>query len=203
MASSLDADRTRALAPVGSRTGAFTVPIGDEIYIGRVQPLGPPGASGAPVALVLRSRTEHLRFLPHLHWQIALTGLAAVLIATIAGYLVARTVTRLVELRPDILVETLLGDFGGHFDYVDTTVDAKPHVWAHNIEAMGRLDQGDIEEAIRTASAIGDDKLQKAAQGVVGPDSFTHGSSAQRTKWFNTGFQSGSMQSCDTFRNQV
>lgn len=52
---------------------------------------------------------------------------------------VARTVTRLRELRPDILVETLLGDFGGHMDYVDTTVDARPHVWAHNIEVVERL----------------------------------------------------------------
>jgi lipoic acid synthetase len=52
---------------------------------------------------------------------------------------VARTVTRLRELRPDILVETLLGDFGGHLDYVDTTVDAAPHVWAHNIEVVRRL----------------------------------------------------------------
>ena len=52
---------------------------------------------------------------------------------------VARTVTRLRELRPDILIETLLGDFGGHYDYVDTTVDAKPHVWAHNIEVVKRL----------------------------------------------------------------
>lgn len=52
---------------------------------------------------------------------------------------VARTVTRLRELRPDILIETLLGDFGGHFDYVDTTVDAKPDVWAHNIEVVARL----------------------------------------------------------------
>ena len=52
---------------------------------------------------------------------------------------VARTVSRLIELRPDILVETLLGDFGGHMDYVDTTVDAKPHVWAHNIEVVERL----------------------------------------------------------------
>jgi lipoic acid synthetase len=52
---------------------------------------------------------------------------------------VARTVTRLRELRPDILVETLLGDFGGHLDYVDTTVDARPHVWAHNIEVVERL----------------------------------------------------------------
>lgn len=52
---------------------------------------------------------------------------------------VARTVTRLRELRPDILIETLLGDFGGHLDYVDTTVDAKPDVWAHNVEVVKRL----------------------------------------------------------------
>lgn len=52
---------------------------------------------------------------------------------------VARTVTRLRELRPDILIETLLGDFGGHMDYVDTTVDASPDVWAHNIEVVKRL----------------------------------------------------------------
>jgi lipoic acid synthetase len=52
---------------------------------------------------------------------------------------VARTVTRLRELRPDILIETLLGDFGGHVDYVDTTIDARPDVWAHNIEVAFRL----------------------------------------------------------------
>jgi lipoic acid synthetase len=52
---------------------------------------------------------------------------------------VARTVTRLRELRPDLLLETLLGDFGGHMDYVDTTADAKPDVWAHNIEVVRRL----------------------------------------------------------------
>lgn len=52
---------------------------------------------------------------------------------------VARTVTRLRELRPDILIETLLGDFGGHLDYVDTTASAKPDVWAHNIEVVRRL----------------------------------------------------------------
>lgn len=52
---------------------------------------------------------------------------------------VARTVTRLRELRPDILIETLLGDFAGHHDYVDVTVDAKPDVWAHNIEVVRRL----------------------------------------------------------------
>jgi lipoic acid synthetase len=55
-----------------------------------------------------------------------------------AGH-VAKTVSRLRELRPDMLVETLLGDFGGHFDPIDATVDAKPHVWAHNIEVVRRL----------------------------------------------------------------
>ena len=86
---------------------------------------------------------------------------------------------------------------------IELQADCFAGVWAHNIQAMGRLDQGDIEEALRSAAAIGDDKLQQASQGVVVPDSFTHGSSAQRTKWFNVGFQSGSMQRCDTFRNPV
>jgi len=77
-------------------------------------------------------------------------------------------------------------------------------VWAHNIQAMDRIEPGDIDEALRSASAIGDDKLQQQGRGVVVPDSFTHGSSAQRTRWFNIGFKSGSMQSCDTFRtNQL
>jgi uncharacterized protein len=77
-------------------------------------------------------------------------------------------------------------------------------VWAYNIQAMDRIEPGDIDEALRSASAIGDDKLQQQSRGVVVPDSFTHGSSAQRTRWFNIGFKSGSMQSCDTFRtNQL
>jgi hypothetical protein len=77
-------------------------------------------------------------------------------------------------------------------------------VWAHHIQAMGRLEQGDIEEAMRTASAIGDDKLQRASQGVVVPDSFTHGSAEQRQRWFMTGFRSGSIRDCDTFQtNQL
>jgi len=86
---------------------------------------------------------------------------------------------------------------------IELQADCFAGVWAHNIQAMGRLDQGDIEEALRSAAAIGDDKLQQASRGVVVPDSFTHGSSAQRTRWFNVGFQSGSMQRCDTFRNPV
>ncbi|KPF71952.1 hypothetical protein IP69_04630 [Bosea sp. AAP35] len=83
---------------------------------------------------------------------------------------------------------------------VELQADCFAGVWAHNIQAMGRIDQGDIEEALRTAAAIGDDMLQKASRGQVVPDSFTHGSAAQRQRWFTTGLKTGSMQSCDTFK---
>jgi signal transduction histidine kinase len=68
--------------------------LGDEDYVGLVQPIGGKASPGEPLAIVLRSRTEHLRFLPALRWQIAITGLAAVLVATLVGYGIARTVTR-------------------------------------------------------------------------------------------------------------
>ncbi len=87
---------------------------------------------------------------------------------------------------------------------VELQADCFAGVWGHHIQQMGRLEQGDIEEAMRTASAIGDDKLQRASQGVVVPDSFTHGSAEQRQRWFMTGFRSGSMRACDTFQtNQL
>ncbi len=70
-------------------------------------------------------------------------------------------------------------------------------VWAHH--AKQTLEAGDIEEAINAATAIGDDKIQQKTQGEVVPDSFTHGSSAQRVRWFKTGFESGQVRSCNTF----
>lgn len=70
-------------------------------------------------------------------------------------------------------------------------------VWAHH--AKQSLEPGDIEEAINAATAIGDDKLQERSQGRVVPDSFTHGSSEQRVRWFKTGFESGQVRSCNTF----
>jgi len=93
-ASSLDPLRTAALAGSNAiaRRGTFTVTLGSEEFIGRTQPLGD-GPIG-PVALVLRSRTEHLQFLSTLRWQIAMIGLAAIAGATLFGYLIARTVTR-------------------------------------------------------------------------------------------------------------
>jgi len=92
VASTFEPDLAGAISAVASQTGVFLTPVGQEIYIARSQPLSADPAG--PVALVLRSRTEHLRFLPALRWQIIVTGLAAVLVATVVGYLVARTVTR-------------------------------------------------------------------------------------------------------------
>ena len=62
---------------------------------------------------------------------------------------------------------------------------------------------GDIDAALQTASAIGDDMLQRKAQGRVVPDSFTHGTSEQRKRWFSVGFQQGSVAACNTFAGQV
>ena len=61
------------------------------------------------------------------------------------------------------------------------------------------LQSGDVEEALNAASAIGDDRLQKQSQGVVVPESFTHGTSEQRVRWFKRGLETGSAKSCDTF----
>ena len=80
---------------------------------------------------------------------------------------------------------------------VELQADCFAGVWAK--DNAGRLEPGDVEEAMRAATAIGDDTLQKAAQGVVVPESFTHGSSAQRTKWFMRGMAGGTVAGCDTF----
>jgi predicted metalloprotease len=84
---------------------------------------------------------------------------------------------------------------------VELMADCLAGVWAKNSDDRFKaLEPGDIEEAMQAASAIGDDRLQKQSQGYVVPDSFTHGSSAQRMRWFQTGYRSGQTQSCDTFR---
>ncbi|MDX2454500.1 neutral zinc metallopeptidase [Desulfosarcina sp.] len=80
--------------------------------------------------------------------------------------------------------------------------DCLAGVWAHHANHTRQLlEAGDVEEGLAAASAIGDDTLQKQSQGYVSPDSFTHGSSAQRVKWFKIGLASGDMDSCDTFNN--
>ena len=74
-------------------------------------------------------------------------------------------------------------------------------VWAHHNEEMNQvLEPGDIEEALRAANAIGDDRLQKQSQGYVVPDAFTHGTSEQRMHWFRKGFETGDIREGDTFK---
>jgi predicted metalloprotease len=79
--------------------------------------------------------------------------------------------------------------------------DCLAGVWAYHANRSGQLlEPGDADEGLRAASAIGDDTLQEAARGRVVPESFTHGSSAQRVRWFKTGMASGRLDDCDTFR---
>jgi len=83
---------------------------------------------------------------------------------------------------------------------LELQADCLAGIWAHSTQARGLLEQGDVEEALTAASAIGDDRLQKQAGGIVSPESFTHGTAEQRARWFRTGFQRGDVDACDTFR---
>jgi hypothetical protein len=86
---------------------------------------------------------------------------------------------------------------------VELQADCFAGVWAqHANRVKPFLDPQDVDEALRAANAIGDDMLQKQSRGTVVPDSFTHGSSAQRVRWFKTGFDTGNMKACDTFNTQ-
>jgi uncharacterized protein len=86
---------------------------------------------------------------------------------------------------------------------VELQADCYAGVWAHHAGNAKLLDPGDLEEGLAAAAAIGDDRLQKQTQGMVVPESFTHGSSAQRVRWFKRGMQSGRAEDCDTFRTEV
>jgi hypothetical protein len=83
---------------------------------------------------------------------------------------------------------------------IELQADCFAGVWAHDAQAARQiLEQGDVEEALNAATQIGDDTLQRRSQGTVVPDSFTHGTSAQRVEWFKRGLQTGSVKQCDTF----
>lgn len=86
---------------------------------------------------------------------------------------------------------------------LELQADCYAGVWAfHANQSRAILEQGDIETALNAATAIGDDALQRQAQGHVVPDSFTHGSSAQRVRWFTKGIQSGQLDACNTFETR-
>jgi len=83
---------------------------------------------------------------------------------------------------------------------IELQADCYAGIWAHNADQARQLiEAGDIEQGINAASAIGDDRLQKQSQGYVTPESFTHGSSEQRVRWFKRGYESGELNQCDTF----
>ncbi len=83
---------------------------------------------------------------------------------------------------------------------LELQADCYAGLWAHHTQkAKQILEQGDVEEALNAASQIGDDRLQKQARGYASPESFTHGTSQQRVKWFQRGFSEGTMQACNTF----
>jgi uncharacterized protein len=86
---------------------------------------------------------------------------------------------------------------------VELQADCFAGVWAHFTDQKGLLEQGDIDEALNAARQIGDDTLQRRTQGYVVPESFNHGTSAQRRTWFENGFASGKISACDTFNNPV
>jgi hypothetical protein len=87
---------------------------------------------------------------------------------------------------------------------MELQADCYAGIWAaREKKQTNLLEAGDIEEALNAASAVGDDRLQKAAQGYVVPESFTHGSSADRVKWFQVGLQTGDLRQCDTFGGRI
>ncbi|GLY08875.1 KPN_02809 family neutral zinc metallopeptidase [Pseudobacillus badius] len=105
------------------------------------------------------------------------------------------TSDKIMPLRQQLSEE----EFNKYLVRFELQADYLAGVWARHAEGMGVLEEGDLDEALNAASAVGDDTLQKQARGYVVPESFTHGTSEQRKRWFNKGFQSGSLTGGDTF----
>jgi predicted metalloprotease len=82
---------------------------------------------------------------------------------------------------------------------LELQADCFAGVWGHSTEQRNILESGDVEEALNAAAAVGDDRIQKQATGAVNPETWTHGSAKQRVSWFRTGFDSGDVESCNTF----
>jgi predicted metalloprotease len=83
---------------------------------------------------------------------------------------------------------------------LELQADCFAGVWGHSTQQRNLLDPGDVDSGLKAAAAVGDDRLQRMSRGTVNPESFTHGSSAQRTEWFQRGFQNGTLEDCNTFQ---
>jgi predicted metalloprotease len=83
---------------------------------------------------------------------------------------------------------------------LELQADCFAGIWAHSTQQRNILEPGDVEEGLKAAAAVGDDRIQRMTRGTVNPESFTHGSSAQRMEWFQRGFQDGTIAACNTFQ---
>jgi predicted metalloprotease len=83
---------------------------------------------------------------------------------------------------------------------LELQADCLAGVWGHSTAQRNILEAGDVDEGLKAAAAVGDDRLQRMSRGTVNPESFTHGSSAQRVQWFQRGFRDGAIGSCNTFQ---
>lgn len=99
-------------------------------------------------------------------------------------------------LRPKLSTE----EFNKYSVRLELQADYFAGVWARHQKDMNFLEEGDLDEAITAASAVGDDRIQEQAQGYIVPDSFTHGTSEQRKRWFTQGFENGTIEGGDTFK---
>jgi uncharacterized protein len=82
---------------------------------------------------------------------------------------------------------------------LELQADCLAGIWGHSVAERGQLEPGDIEEGLTAAASVGDDRIQQQSGMQISPETWTHGSSAQRQEWFSRGFQSGDFQRCDTF----
>jgi predicted metalloprotease len=146
-----------------------------------------------------------LNFLEQLQQRLGAQGDFAV------AYIVAHEVGHHVQKQLGVLdqVHQLRGQVSEK-QYNEQTVrlelqaDFYAGIWAYHAQKMKNiLESGDIEEAMNAAQAVGDDRIQKQSQGYVVPDSFTHGTSAQRMKWFKKGFETGNVNNGDTFEQEI
>ncbi len=129
---------------------------------------------------------------------------AAYVIAHEVGHHVQNVIGILPKLQAAQRSVTTKREANGISVRTELMADCLAGVWAFHTNQMFRtLEPGDVEEALNAASAIGDDRLQRQSQGTVVPDSFTHGSSVNRVKWFTKGLKSGDMKQCNTLQGQI
>jgi predicted metalloprotease len=107
------------------------------------------------------------------------------------------TSQKMARLRSSVSKE----EYNRYSVMMELQADYLAGVWAHHVQGKGLLEAGDVDEALRAANAIGDDKLQQEAQGHVVPESFTHGTSEQRMYWFSKGYKTGDISQGDTFND--